>query len=340
MIQSITIWLWIGQVIGPCEKQSWLCSCFVLVCLSVGTEPIKPIMTPPTALSVMRHRAAVAEELRRLLPTMEGLRAAKPILFGLTAIDHYLPQGGLAGGALHEVLPEEGATPAAFGFVVALLARLSTLLTPPPERGRSTVADRRVGVSCTRDDPSPDRLWRKATTRTPQIFLIFPTHGLRDYGRPHGHGLRALGLDPRRLILVETAHRKETLWAMEEALRSRAPAAVAGVIDKLDLKTSQRLHLAATDCGLPLFLLRPAADLESSAAATRWRVGTAPAARDRFGLIVRSRWRLTLERCRNGRAGEWIVEYDHVAHRFSLATALADPARSRGAGEKAFRQAC
>ena len=82
-------------------------------------------MSPPTALSVLRTRAVVAEELRRLLPRMEGLRAEKPIPFGLPAIDRYLPQGGLAGGALHEVLPEEGATPAAFGFVVALLARLS-----------------------------------------------------------------------------------------------------------------------------------------------------------------------------------------------------------------------
>ena len=306
-------------------------------------------MTAPTALSVMRNRAAVAEELRRLLPRMEGFRAAAPLPFGLAAIDRYLPQGGLAGGALHEVVPEQGATPAAFGFVVALLARLPALLIPPPERGRPASAARQVGGSCKQDDPSPDRPWRsgpplseegKATARTPPIFLILPNYGLRDYGRPHGHGMRALGLDPRRLIVVETAHRKETLWAMEEALRSRAPAAVAGVIDKLDLKTSQRLHLAATDCGLPLFLLRPAADLESSAAATRWRVGTAPAARDRFGLIVRSRWRLTLERCRNGRAGEWMVEYDHVAYRFSLATALADPARSRGAGEKTFRQAC
>jgi protein ImuA len=140
--------------------------------------------------------------------------------------------------------------------------------------------------------------------------------------------------------MVETAHRRETLWAMEEALRSGAPAAVAGVIDKLDLKTSQRLQLAATDAGLPLFLLRPAEILESSAAATRWRVGTAPATRDRFGLITRSRWRLLLERCRNGRAGEWMVEYDHVAHRFSLAAALADPAYPRGAGEKSVRQAC
>ena len=40
------------------------------------------------------------------------------------------------------------------------------------------------------------------------------------------------------------------------------------------------LHLAASDCGLPLFLLRPAQTLEASAAATRWRVGTAMAARD------------------------------------------------------------
>ena len=172
-----------------------------------------------------------------------------------------------------------------------------------------------------------------------KLILVLPAYGLRDYGRPHGHGLNAFGLDPSRLILVETAHRKDTLWAMEEALRSGVPAAVAGVIDQLDLQTSQRLQLAATDCGLPLFLLRPAQILEASAAATRWRVGAARAVRDRFGLITRAQWRLKLERCRNGRAGEWMVEYDHVAHRFSLAAALADPAVLRGAGEEAFRYA-
>jgi protein ImuA len=257
-------------------------------------------MTQPTAQIVMRNRAAVAEELRRLLPRMEGVRAAQSIPFGLAAIDQYLPQGGLACGALHEIVPEAGATPAAFGFLAALLARLSG---------------------------------------THPLFLVLPAYGLRDYGRPYGHGLRALGLDPSRLILAETTQRKDTLWAMEEALRSRAPAAVAGIIDQLDLKTSQRLHLAAADCGLPLLLLRPAEILEASAAVTRWRVGPAPAARDRFGLFTRARWRLSLERCRNGRTGEWMVEYDHVAHRFSLAAALADLAVSRRAGEEPFRRA-
>jgi protein ImuA len=161
-----------------------------------------------------------------------------------------------------------------------------------------------------------------------------PRYGLGP-GRLHGHGLNTLGLDPTRVILVETAHRRDTLWAMEEALRSRVPLAVAGLIDKLDLKLSQRLQLAAVDAGLPLLLLRPAPSLESSAAATRWRIGAAKAARDRFGLFARARWHLTLERCRNGRPGEWMVEYDHVAHRFSLAAALADPALSRSAGAEA-----
>jgi protein ImuA len=227
----------------------------------------------------------------------------KPLPFGLAAIDSHLPDGGLACGALHEVMPQsEGCIAAAFGFIAAILARISN------------------GAQ----------------------LLVMPAYGLRPYGphgRLHGHGLNALGLDPARLILVETARRKETLWAMEEAVRSAAPAAVVGVIDTLDLKLSQRLHLAATDTGVPLLLLRSTATLESSAAATRWRVGTAKAARDRFGLVTQPRWHLQLERCRNGRPGEWVVEYDHVAHRFSLAAALADCSRARGAGETSIKQA-
>jgi protein ImuA len=271
-------------------------------------------MTEIAILSVLRNRAAVVAELRRLLPGRQGWHKTLP--FGLAALDSHLPDGGLACGALHEVVPEtegarfqgnrsQGNMTAAFGFIVAILGR--------------AILDRQS--------------WAH-----PLIFVM-PTYGQRQHGRLCGHGLNGLGLDPARLILVETAHRKETLWAMAEALRSGAPQAVAGMIDKLDLKTSQKLHLAASDCGLPLLLLRPAHTLEASAAATRWRVGTAEAARDRFGLYARLRWHLRLERCRNGRPGQWVVEYDHVAHRFSLAAALADPALSRGAGDHFRRQA-
>jgi protein ImuA len=261
-------------------------------------------MTDVSPLVAARNRAVIMEELRRLMPGVEDLRTALPL--GLSAVDSHLPQGGLTCGGLHEVVPEAGATAAALGFMAALLARLSG---------------------------------------TQPLIVVMPAYGRREHGRLFGHGLFAFGLDPASLILVETAHRKDTLWALEEALHSGAPAAIAGMIDELDLRSNQRLQLAATAAGLPLFLLRPAAPSrpfpaygggsgEGSAATTRWRVGTAEAARDRFGLVARPRWHLHLERCRNGRPGEWMVEYDHVAHRFSLAATLADPALSRRPSEK------
>jgi protein ImuA len=267
------------------------------------TEPLT-LLPPSSAFPGTRNRAAVMEELRRLLRpprqswNAENSNAALP--FGLPAIDSHLPEGGLSCGALHEIVPEVAdANAAALGFIVAVLARLP---------------------------------------RTRPLIVVMPIHELR-HRRLSGHGLDALGLDPARVILVETAHRKETLWAIAEALHSAAPSAVVGMIDRLDLKTSQKLHLAASDCGLPLLLLRPAATLEASAAATRWRIGNIKAVRDRFGLYACPRWHLHLERCRNGRPGEWVVEYDHVAHCFSLAAALADPALSRGAIGQSFGQA-
>ncbi|MET0606820.1 MAG: ImuA protein [Beijerinckiaceae bacterium] len=247
------------------------------------------------------NRADRVQALRRLLPDAAEPRPGAGVLpLGVPAIDGHLPQAGLMLGALHEIAPADDLDrPAAFGFAAALLGRTA-----------------------------PDR----------PVLLVLPAEAASDGGRPSGHGLQRLGLDPARLVIVEAKTDKERLWAMQEALRSRAPAAVAGALDRLDLKTSQRLHHAAGDAGLPLFLLRPARSADASAAATRWRVAAAPAARDRFGLIERWRWSLSLERCRNGRTGEWLVEFDY-AYRFSLAPALADPAISRRADAPAFANA-
>ncbi len=105
-------------------------------------------------------RAAVLEELRRLLPGLEDIHSTLP--FDLPALDTHLPQGGLACGALHEVVPEtDGIVSAAFGFMVAVLARLPRGRTPHP---------RHAG------------LW---AARTWPAF---------------GHGLNSLGLDPARVI--------------------------------------------------------------------------------------------------------------------------------------------
>lgn len=258
-----------------------------------------PLTVP---LSGSASRAERVRELRRLLPDAAEARAGAGALpLGVPRIDSHLPLGGLTLGALHEIAPAtEADRPAAFGFLAALLGR---------------------------------------TASEKPLLLILPAAAAHAAGRPSGHGLQRLGLDPARVILVDAADDKQSLWAIQEGLRAGALAAVAGALDRLDLKISQRLHHAAGEAGLPLLLLRPPRIADASAAATRWRIRAATAARDRFGLIDRWRWGLCLERSRNGRPGEWEVEFDHAAHRFSLASALADPALSRRAGAPAVVRA-
>jgi protein ImuA len=100
---------------------------------------------------------------------------------------------------------------------------------------------------------------------------------------------------------------------------------VAGVVaGGLDLTVSRRLNLAATPRATPLVLLRGSAPAGTSAAATRWRIASAPAARDPFGTFACPRWTATLERCRNGRTGKWLIEWDHVAHRLCVVEGLAN----------------
>ena len=120
-------------------------------------------------------RSAVVAELRRRLPDVDDIR--KPLPFGLPTLDSHLPRGGLACGALHEIVPAtEGALPSAFGFVVALLAHMLAKLPPGP------------------------------------LIFILPGYTRLVSAHLSGHGLNSLGLDPARITLIETAHRAGSVW--------------------------------------------------------------------------------------------------------------------------------
>ena len=244
--------------------------------------------------------------LRQMVAGLEraSLSSAEPsasLPLGLPELQAHLPGfwpgfgaggAGLACGVLHEIAAAaHGDRPAAFGFGLALTACAQQVRAGPAV----FVASRRC---------------------------------LADFGNLYGHGLHQHGLDVGRLLLVETRTDKDALWAIEETLRSQAaPAMVAGAVGgDLDLTCSRRLNLAAGAYGTPLVLLRGGGAAGTNAAATRWRIGSAAAARDRYGSFARWRWSVALERCRNGRPGEWLIEWDHVAHRFRLAEGLADRA--------------
>jgi protein ImuA len=270
----------------------------------------------PTATHTGRHSSAPpdettfsgarAERLAALRRTVARLESGSPdaapayLSLGLPEVHGHLPGPGLPCGALHEVLAmSHGDRPAAFGFVAALAARA-------------------------------------LSARRGAAVLVAARRCFADFGQVHGPGLRALGFDPGQLLLVETRNDTDALWAMEESLRPEAaPAVVAGAIEgRLDLTMSRRLNLAAAASGTPLLLLRSPAAAGTSAAVTRWRVAAAPAGRDRFGALAGAHWQVALERCRNGRGGQWLIGWDHVADRFHLAEVVADRAPAEGAGPK------
>lgn len=208
---------------------------------------------------------------------------------GIAAIDATLG-GGLACRALHEIAaPSEAHLAAATGFVLGLAG-----LSSPSPRAKNTI-------------------W------------IAEDMALIESGAPYGPGLDQFGLAPEHLLTVATAHRRDLLWAMEEALRCRPIATVIGELrsGEVDPVAVRRLSLAAAGSGALALLLRAKPADDTSTAATRWVVGAAPASRNNresIGAEREARFAVQLIRNRRGPTGSWILQWSDSDERFILAT--------------------
>ena len=234
------------------------------------------------------------ERARRLMAA--ALPACSPSLpLNIEPIDARLPGRGLE-TALHEIAPADYRSgPAAWGFLLAL--------------AKSVAVKRRGPI-----------FWPWARKEY-------------DFGLPYGPGLKSFGFDTGAFLFARCASQTDSLWAMEEALRTGGFAAVIGArTRKMDLTMSRRLQLAAEKTHTPIFLLRSKNDDSLSAARTRWRVTPLCAARDRFELMRHARWHVALERARGGGTGEWVLEWNHDALCLRLPSLLAD--RTAFAGEE------
>jgi protein ImuA len=179
-------------------------------------------------------------------------------------------------------------------------------------------------------DPGPATLFAAAAARaTPGAILWCRRGQTFDAGSLCPAGLAAIGLDPRRLLLVNTRKDDDALWAMEEALRARV--AVVAELGVAPLTATRRLALAAEAGGAPAFILRrDESDPPPSAATTRWRISATPS---RSG---RARIRAELFRCRGAGSATWLMEWNDETRRLAVVAALhdraADPAPARLAG--------
>jgi len=224
---------------------------------------------PETLTVALSLAPGQARFLRHHIQAIEGFtRTTEAVLsLGPVEIDQALPWGGLPLFCLHhvvgggEALGRRGFSPPATAFVATLAARLKELFK---ERGA--------------------------------VVWCLPRYQAAD--NLYGPALAMLGLDEQALILSRTKNETEALWTMEEALGCADVSAVVGALAApLNLTAERRLQLAAERGRTTGFLLQPSSAVTTSTAAvTRWRVGSLPSAAPAWPGLGRPR--LGLEHCR------------------------------------------
>ena len=163
--------------------------------------------------------------------------------------------------------------------------------------------------------------------------VVAPRFWFTERGRPYAHGLTALGLAAGRLLVIAPRTEAETLWALEETLRSGAVTLAIGAVENASLIATRRLDLIAREADAAVALIRTTPAKNLSAARRRWRLSPAPSAPHAFDAKASGapRWRAVLERSRDGATGETLLEHDDETFRLHLVDGLADHGLARGA---------
>lgn len=242
--------------------------------------------------------ARLKRRIAALAPTAASGRGGR-VSFGLEMLDARL-DGGLARGAVHEVLPESAAdTVSATAFALMMAARAAE-----PEAGT-----------------------------TGRILWITHEARLRRDGVPYGPGLAELGIPPDQVLIVTAPDERAALKASGDALACRGLAAALidmGEARQLDLTASRRLALASAQSGVTAFVLRAGGSVIASAAASRWQVAAAPSVPLPGQAPGRATLALSLLRHRGGVPPfTTLVEWTHDDRAFREPPSSRDPALLR-----------
>lgn len=242
-----------------------------------------------------RHRQFC--QLRRDVAALDGQLTAARLPLGVDSLDSALA-GGLALGRVHMLCGRPGHDGALTGFVVALLRRILA-----------------------RVDAAAPVVW-------------CPAAATGGSGMLYAAGLAALGLDPGRLLIVDSPSPGARLAALEDILRTEGLAAVIveydGVSQSSDywMRLARRAQLAAEASGVTGLLMGwPVA---ATGFDTLWHI--APSASDLAtsdaaipasdGLAMAARpwhpgWQVDLVHARGGRAHSVRLSWDAHANRLS-----------------------
>ena len=252
----------------------------------------------PAYSAVPSVTSATVAALRRQIERLESTAQARPPLpFGIAAVDDHLPGGGLARGALHEVV-EAGPAAEFAGSATLFTAGIAARLKGP------------VLWCLTRSDLFAPGL---ASAGLLPSRVIYAEAGWDRDVLP----LVEEGLHERGLVAVVGEVTRLSLIASRRLQLAAEASGVTALLLRRWWTVAER-DLAA----LP------------SAAVTRWRIAPAPSEPVPAPGLGRAQWQVDLVRCRGGEPRSWILEACDAKGRLALAAALAgrpDPAAARRA---------
>ncbi len=243
----------------------------------VNTPEAPTPIIPPT-------RDAVLSQLRWRVGCINEATADPTPVFstGARAVDALLPSHGLKLDTLVEWVAE---TPVCGAATLAMVAA-ATLLSSSSATSSGT-----------------------SSAPTGPVFVIDPE------GTLYPPAAIALGLPAERIVWVRPRRHADLVWAIDQALRCDAVAAVwASVGDHLDDRDARRFQLAAEIGHTPGLLVRPAnVRGKPSFADVRFHVAQKCVPQNRTSTndpaALSRAWHVTLDRCRGASvgAGAWIT---------------------------------
>jgi protein ImuA len=169
------------------------------------------------------------------------------------------------------------------------------------------------------------------------VFWIGTEDGFHEGGFPYAPALlEDYGLLPEKIILSRTRKVEDALWAAGEAARLKAISTliieIRGNPVRLDLTVTRRLQRRAALAGRPVFLLRQSSGAGANEAGTsgaaptaapvRLLLSPAPAGLRQTvsgplpGAIGPPAFRVRIDKNRNGRFGEFLLEWNPDTHSF------------------------
>jgi protein ImuA len=88
--------------------------------------------------------------------------------------------------------------------------------------------------------------------------------------------LKSFGIEPHKIIFIQSQKPKEILWLVEETLKCNALCAVVGEVREISFTESRRLQLAVEQTKVTCFLLRQNPANLATSSVTKWRVKPCP----------------------------------------------------------------